>query len=282
MRALYLLANTMMFCVSVGCTTLGVEAERQPVDESPSPLSAVTKASKYEFPIHGQATVVDVGEGERYQTATEGFTWFRSTNAVSAWSAPTAPQMSVGWPASMAEHDAMARAYVIRVGVPSTELGQVYHFHGHAYATSLLQPTVAPTTTELGFSTTFARTYAGYLVLDSHAGVQLNVSGVPVSLGIEWPDVPSAVVQEASTLRSSLASGWKAGPKSLGGRNLVGTQVVIRHSFAGGGAGVAMQWRAVMRTESISFDGMHTYLDTDVNEKEIVVVDTSKAHPSNK
>jgi hypothetical protein len=60
----------------------------------------------------------------------------------------------------------------------------------------------------------------------------------------------------------------------------VSTQVVIRHTFAGGGAANGVKWHAVLRTESISFDGMHTYTDTDANENLVQTVDTSNAHPS--
>ena len=185
--------------------------------------------------------------------------------------------MTGGWPSTLAEHDSMARGYLLSHGIPATEMGEPYHFSGYSSGASMADPQNVKTV-GTGFSTSFPRVVNGIHVLDSHASTRLNAGGVPVSLSVSWPAVPPATMARAQALTAVLSQGWSPPPAVTQARPVVGTEVVIRHAmFRDGGT----QWAAVLRTEMMSLT-MHTYVDSDEHGNRIIVEDTSGARPSTK
>lgn len=229
-------------CIS-GCST-----EELPQEHTGRPQLASTSlrvaAADYGFSVSANATLEQAALFDAVRDDAAAFLRYRDTGAVVGWSLPHAPAMHVGWPADAATHEQLARAYFAQQGIPQSEVGAVYNFRGSMESAPIANPS-AVSHADIGFSTVLHRRVAGADVPDSHAGVQLNAAGSPVSLSIAWPDVPVSVIADAQRLAA--IQGWtlpaataRLYPKATGSR------VVIRHSLHSSNT---MSWRAVFRTD---------------------------------
>jgi hypothetical protein len=230
-------------------------------------------ARTWDFPIREPAEVVQRNGAMLYRGQSETIVEF-ADGAVSAWSNPDAPQMQRGWPASMAAHDALAREYFLKHGIPEAEIGSTLHYSGYSSGAAMAQPQSVQTS-RLGYATTFTRRVAGFTVLDSHAGVQLNTDRQPVALAKSWPTVPQETLERARAMRSVLEQGWKPPADVVLGRRVVSTEVVLRHRVFQRD----LKWNAVIRMEMLSGPTMHTWVDVDEEGRRIETVDTLGASP---
>lgn len=230
-------------------------------------------AVTWEFPIHEPAEVVQRNGTVQYRGQGETIIEF-ADGAVSAWSNADAAQMRRGWPTSLAAHDALAREYFVRHGIPEAEIGSTLHYSGYSSGAAILQPQSVQTS-KLGYATTFTRRVAGFTVLDSHAGVQLNADRQPVALALSWPTVPRETLERAQALRTVLDQGWKPPADVVLGRSVLSTEVVVRHQVFQR----KPMWNAVIRVEMLSGPTMHTWVDVDEQGRRVETVDALGANP---
>jgi hypothetical protein len=233
--------------------------ERSKVQAVDSDDATHVLARKFAFVLNGPVTDTPSDASIRHQTQTEAFVEFPGTGALVGWSLPSAPQMQVGWPGSIDQHDALAKAYFLGLDVNVSEIGAVTHFSGHSKAATTSNPD-AEQVTELGYSTSFRRTASGFDVVDSRAAVPLNANGQVVGLHFLWPDVPSAALSDARALQAVLAKGWTPVADAVGvGWQTVNNHVVIHHGL---GDDTALQWLSTIRVDLIN-GSKTSYVDCD-------------------
>lgn len=261
--------------LALGCSAAPAEpdaSDSRPavVDSSAARATAEKLAEKYAFSLDGKVTEQKVVRTTTFSTSTESISKSDTFGEITGFSRAGAPQMKRGWPSSMEEHDALARSWVEKTGIPVEEIGQISHWRGETSGSPVgsAQATLAPEHT--GFSTTFTRVVQGYLVLESHAGVQLNRDGVATSFAIAWPAIPESVIRDARHLSNVLSRGYRLPEEYVANREVVGTTVVIRHSLPGSRE---KRIEAVLRTELRS-GSMPTYVDTDEFGQRVELVET--------
>ena len=215
-------------------------------------------SNRFEFPIHGATKESNVDTYLSFSGEGDSIIQYKNLGEVVAWSAPHTPQMQRGWPTSESEHEGLARQYFARVGVPSDEIASVTNFKGFSSLAPIADPR-SVSTTPIGYSTTARRSIRGVSVPDSHAGVQLNVDRVPVSLSLSWPIVPAGILNRASTMRAALPTAWRPPAALIGSTTFVRSEVVIRHSRKSQGT---TTWLVVVRSHMKS-GTRATTLDTD-------------------
>jgi hypothetical protein len=218
-------------------------------------------ASKYSFVLNGTVVSSTTDVSRVHRTSTGSLVEFTGTGAVMAWSVPNAPEAGIGWPASLAVHDQMARDYFAGLGISTGELSDLTHFSGHSKGAPTSNPD-AVQVTDLGYSTSFKRNHGGFAVVDSRASVQLNATGQAVGFHVFWPDVPSSVLAEAQRLQGVLSGGWSAAAGTVQpGWTVTKTYVAIHHSLAGD---PSLTWRVTIRLELVA--GTKTsYVDCDAS-----------------
>ena len=255
----------------------GVSSQLTTVSPQSVDSAASALAAQYEFPLHLHAQLTSNLHVYGFVGQSETIATYNNLPGVTAFSGVSSPQMVAGWPVSVEAHDAMARAYLIRVGIPEGELGTLHHFTGRSEGTPMSSPNGAGGGVEasLGFATTFMRVVSGVWLPDSHAGVQLNQAGVPVTISISWPQVPTDVVQLALSMRAQLGSSWHlpAAFTDSSGQTEGDHQIVIRHDLAG-----APSLRFVASVRTILNGTRTSYVDTDLNGQ---VLHEFDPHPSN-
>ena len=189
-------------------------------------------AGAYNFPLVGPVTASDLGNGTKYEGQHEYIVQYLNTGGISGISSASSPQRLVGPPASSDAHDALALPYLLSVGVPSAELGPKHSTTSYVSNAATAPPSEVQTVLH-GYKTVYERVVAGFSVPESHAAVELNSAGVPVTIDVEWPTIPDTVLSDAQTLATVVAQGWSLPPSASQGLPVTGTHVIIKHSPGG-------------------------------------------------
>lgn len=104
------------------------------------------------------------------------------------------------------KHNAVAKQYLTKAGVPTKEVGGV-HVTTTMAGGGPISAGVQPSKSQLLFYTThLERTLSGVPVENSYAFVAFDKDGKVITEGAYWPAIPESVVRQAVALKATLAS----------------------------------------------------------------------------
>jgi hypothetical protein len=212
---------------------------------SPAPA---TLAASYRFQLDTKPVVQVTGFETIFKGGESSLVQYQNTGGAVGWTLPSSALHGVGWPTS-AQHEQMARDYLIGVGVPAEELGRPTTMEGRESSFAVAEPRKT-TEASLGVSTNFTRMISGVRVTDSFASARLNANGVPVDFGVSWPPVPAEILTKAIAMKGRVVT-----PPLGAGYDV---EVVIRDSRHGR---AELKWVAAVRNTLRT--ARHSSIDTD-------------------